>query len=87
MSLFAKAKSNDEQGESLTAGLKNSLDNIWNCLYCILLALWSTIMYEMWKRKEHEIAHLWNMKDYIGNDSERPDYKSEYIIDPKTKDY
>jgi hypothetical protein len=31
-------------------------------------------MIEMWKRKESEIAHLWNMKGYKGNDEERKDF-------------
>ena len=61
------------------------VDTPWNSLYCIILALWSTIMVEMWKRKEHEIAHLWHMKGYKGVDSERPDYKADYVVDSKTK--
>lgn len=66
--------------ESLIA----SIDNVWNSLYCIILAIWSTIMIEMWKRKEHEIAHMWNMKGYVGNDSERPEFKSELVVCPET---
>ena len=67
--------------------LSSSIDNVWNALYCVVLAIWSTIMIEMWKRKESEIAHLWNMKGYIGNDSERVEYRSEYVICPETHHY
>jgi hypothetical protein len=27
------------------------------------MALWSTILIEAWKRRQNEIAHLWNMKE------------------------
>lgn len=39
---------------------------------------------EVWKRREHELAHIWKMKDYVGNDAERPDFKFEYVVDPIT---
>ena len=42
-------------------------------------------MIEVWKRKENEIAHLWNMTNYKGNDAEIPDYRAEYIIDAKAR--
>jgi hypothetical protein len=44
-------------------------------------------MIEVWKRRECEIAHIWNMQNYVGRDSEKNDYKFEYVIDPVTKDY
>lgn len=34
-----------------SVAITSSIDNIWNLLYCIFLALWSTIMTEMWKRR------------------------------------
>lgn len=64
---------------------KKTLDVPYNSIYCVVLAIWSTIMIEMWKRKENEIAHIWHMKDYKGNDAERPDFKADYVIDPQTK--
>ena len=39
---------------------------------------------EVWKRREAELAHIWKMNDYVGNDAERPDYKFEYLVDPVT---
>lgn len=44
-------------------------------------------MIEMWKRKESEIAYLWNMKGYVGNDAERPEFKYELVICPETHSY
>ncbi|CDW85080.1 anoctamin-like protein [Stylonychia lemnae] len=61
------------------------LDNPFNCLYCLVLAIWSTVFLEVWKRKESEIAHIWNMTGYLGADTEMPDYRSDFVIDDKTK--
>jgi hypothetical protein len=62
-----------------------NIDNEWNCLYCIILAIWSTVMVEVWKRRECEIAHYWNMTNYKGDDSERPQYVADVAIDVKQK--
>lgn len=60
-----------------------NLDNPFNCLYCLVLAVWSTVLIEVWKRKENEIAHIWNMTDYKGDDAELPDYRAEYVINAR----
>ena len=65
-------------------GRKLTLDNPYNCLYCLILAVWSTVFIEMWKRRESEIAHMWNMKDFQDVDAEMPDYRAELVIDKKT---
>lgn len=39
----------------------------------------------MWKRRESEIAHMWNMTGYKGDDAEMPDYRADFVIDDKTK--
>jgi len=67
--------------------IRNQLDTPLCVVYCIILALWATIMMEVWKRREYELAHIWNMSGYVGNDSEKTDFKYEYVIDPITKDY
>ena len=62
--------------------IRNALDTPLCVIYCIILAIWATVMMEVWKRREHELAHIWNMKGYVGHDSERSDYQFEYVIDP-----
>ena len=32
-----------------------NIDNPYNCLYCLVMAVWSTLFIEMWKRRENEI--------------------------------
>jgi hypothetical protein len=49
------------------------------------MAVWSTILIEIWKRRQNEIAHLWNMKSFKGDEPVRYDYKSDYIIDYETQ--
>lgn len=60
-----------------------NMDVPWNCLYCIILAVWSTVFIEIWKRREAEIAHNWSMTNYQGDDTEMPDYRSDPIPDSK----
>ena len=45
-----------------------TVDNPFNCLYCIIMAVWSTIFIEVWKRREFEIGLLWNMNTFKGED-------------------
>lgn len=49
--------------------------------YCLFLALWSTVMIEAWKRRENELAHIWNMMGYFGSDTERSGYIADVVID------
>jgi hypothetical protein len=67
--------------------IRGALDTPLSVLYCIFLAIWATVMMEVWKRTEYELAHIWNMKDYMGNDAERKDFKYELVIDPTSKDF
>ncbi len=59
------------------------LDNPYNLIYCVILALWSTVFCEFWKRRQAEIAHSWNMTDFVEGEEEMPDYKADYIMDFK----
>lgn len=33
-------------------------------VYAILMALWSTLFVESWKRRENELSFLWDMHDF-----------------------
>lgn len=58
-----------------------TVDNKWNIIYCIFLAMWSTIFVESWKRKQSEFAFIWNMDGFIRKDDERQNFECDYIID------
>lgn len=55
---MAKLRQQSKDKEEMT------LDNPYNCLYCIILAVWMTVFIEMWKRRQSEIAHMWNMTEH-----------------------
>ena len=62
-------------------GLPYSVDTPYNCLYSLVMAVWSTILIEVWKRRQNEIAHLWNMSDKIKRqDFKMPEFTSDPII-------
>lgn len=58
-----------------------TVDNPFNCLYCIIMAIWSTVMIEVWKRRENELVHIWGVKNFKGDESEMPDFKHDLVID------
>jgi hypothetical protein len=66
-------------------GLPYSVDTPYNCLYSLVMAVWSTVLIEVWKRRQNEIAHLWNMTDKIKRqDFKMPEFRSDPVI--KSKD-
>ena len=62
-------------------------DTPYNCIYSLIMAVWSTVFVEVWKRREYEIAHIWKTGN-IENENyqeDRPDFKAEYVIDNNLK--
>lgn len=76
---MALLKKQYDNGDPLT------IDTPYACLYCIVMALWSTALMEAWKRKQHEIAHLWDMTSNERDDSVRPEFKADIVIDSHSK--
>jgi len=69
--------------DQFSKGLPYSVDTPYNCLYSLVMAVWSTVLIEVWKRRQNEIAHLWNMneanvkrQDYI-----IPEFTADPVID------
>jgi len=56
-----------------------------NSIYSILIALWTTLMCESWKRKESLLANKWLVRDYNSVALERKDYRAALTIDPDLK--
>lgn len=42
----------------------DATDSALNCLYSIMIALWTTWFVESWKRKENWLANRWLMRDF-----------------------
>jgi hypothetical protein len=43
------------------------------------------VLIELWKRRECEIAHMWNMTNYHGKDAEMHDYRADIVIDHRNR--
>eukprot|EP00004_Rigifila_ramosa_P007679 TRINITY_DN187_c0_g1_i2.p1 TRINITY_DN187_c0_g1~~TRINITY_DN187_c0_g1_i2.p1 ORF type:complete len:516 (-),score=111.55 TRINITY_DN187_c0_g1_i2:935-2449(-) len=44
-------------------------------IYALLLALWSVLFTEFWKRKNAAVAYRWGMQDFEEEEPERPEYE------------
>jgi len=62
-----------------------TVDTTMNAIYCLIMAFWTTIFVESWKRKSNEIAHIWDMDGFIRKSDERSDFRADYFVDPNTK--
>lgn len=45
------------------------------------MGLWSTVLMEAWKRRQSEIAHLWNMDLQEKDETVRTEFKADVVID------
>lgn len=58
-----------------------SIDHYLLPLYTVLISIWMTLMNQLWKRRQSELVHLWNMSDFRAKAVERVDYKYELVVD------
>jgi anoctamin-10 len=72
-------------GDQYKKGEKLSIDSPYNCLYSLIMSIWSTVLMEVWKRRQHEIAHLWSMTGDFGHNKEMPEYRADVDIDSKNR--
>jgi anoctamin-10 len=60
---------------------KNDKDNPWVPVYIIFLAVWGTIFFEFWKRKQNELAYELDMHIAKEQKKKIPQYKGEFTIE------
>jgi hypothetical protein len=48
--------------------------------YCIFMALWITVMNQIWNRKENQLAFEWDIKTFQRKDAEREQFSVKIII-------
>ena len=46
--------------------------------YCLVVALWTTIFQEGWKRKTAVLAHTWDVQDFMEEEDPRPEFIANY---------
>ena len=51
-------------------------------LYCLIVAVWTTMMAELWKRKNSELAYRWDVTDYEQDEPPRPEYLHSFHEGP-----
>ena len=45
-------------------GKEIDIDTPYNGIYSLIMAIWSTLFVEVWKRREAELASMWRMENY-----------------------
>lgn len=61
--------------------IDGDLNNDILLFYSILLSIWTTFLTEMWKRKQNELAYIWDVSNYQESEPIRFEYKGRYDID------
>ena len=51
-------------------------------VYCVLVVVWTTMMAEMWKRKNAELAYRWDVTTFEEEEQPRPEYLRSYYVGP-----
>eukprot|EP00298_Acanthocystis_sp_HF-20_P016455 c21486_g1_i1.p1 GENE.c21486_g1_i1~~c21486_g1_i1.p1 ORF type:complete len:747 (-),score=296.37 c21486_g1_i1:59-2164(-) len=54
--------------------INNDLDHVSVPIYCVFLALWSTIWLELWKRAQVTWAFQWDVMDFEEEEEIRPEF-------------
>lgn len=43
------------------------------------MAVWSTVLMEVWKRRQNEISHMWNMNINKNEKDERASFVADFV--------
>ena len=46
--------------------------------YCLVVAVWTTLFQEAWKRKNATLAHTWDVTDFEEEEDPRPEYLANF---------
>jgi hypothetical protein len=44
-----------------THDMEKSIDNSINCIFAVVLCLWSSVFVENWKKKQEKLVFLWDI--------------------------
>nr|XP_022921285.1 anoctamin-5-like isoform X2 [Onthophagus taurus] len=62
------------------ANFNHMIDNQTTVVYGILISIWSTVSFEMWKRQQSSLAYQWNVYSAHVNTSVRPQYETSATL-------
>jgi hypothetical protein len=53
-------------------------------LYCLFMSIWTTVQWELWKRKQSELAYQWDMMDADAHETVRSEFTGDECINTVT---
>ena len=71
------AELNSTEKNSFANSVEHGLRSPVVPLYCVFMSIWTTFQYELWKRKESELAYRWDVMDSDIREEIRPDFKGD----------
>ena len=61
-----------------TSGRGGGLASYVSLFYCLIVAVWTTLFQESWKRKQATLAHTWDVTDFEEEEDPRPEYLANF---------
>ena len=56
----------------------------WVLPYTLIIIVWGTVQHKYWKRKQTELAYLWNVREVAMNEMTRPGFRGDDGVEPVT---
>ena len=69
-----------------TKDYANATDSVWNTLYSMFIALWTTLFVESWRQKQVWLANRWLVQDFNQQSFDRKDFKASLNFDLELRD-
>lgn len=63
----------------------DAMDSVFNCLYSIVIALWTTWFVESWKRKENWLSNRWLVRDFAQTSFDRRKFQASLNVDSELR--
>lgn len=61
------------------AGVSGDQAVAWAALaYCLVVAVWTTLFQEGWKRENAVLSHVWDVEDFAEEEDPRPEYLASF---------
>jgi len=67
------------------AGGTTDASSYASLFYCLIVAIWTTLFQEGWKRKNAVLAHVWDVTDFEEEEDPRPEFLANFNRHPKWK--
>lgn len=65
------------QGDT-TNGKRGTTAAVFALAYCMVVAVWTTLFGEGWKRQNAVLSHVWDVEDFEEEEDPRPEYLANF---------